>query len=196
MSHFNEQAATWDNENKIKMMRELAAKTMAALDLKKKMDIMDFGCGTGLLGLEFADHAKSLTGVDTSTEMLEVFCKKTKGHPEIKSVLVDLEHENLNETFDLIISSMAFHHLVHPENMLLKFKRMLNQGGKIAIIDLREEDGSFHPNPREMGVKHFGFSNEDLTKWAQASQMRLEQSTINEIQKNNTTYQQFLAIFS
>lgn len=196
MSHFNEKAKEWDSESKIKMMTELAKKTLPYLNLKSPVDIMDFGCGTGLFGLEFADYAKTLTGVDTSEGMLEVFDKKTQGHDEIKSVLVDLEKETLNQKFDLIVSSMAFHHLESPLKMILKLKAMLNPGGQIAIVDLDQEDGSFHPDNKSMGVKHHGFSQKELVQWAQIAEMDLQYQIINDIKKNDQNYSQFLAILS
>ena len=153
MTHFNDQAAQWDSDDKIKMMMGLAEKTKEILNLSAPLEIMDFGCGTGLFGLEFADYASGLLGVDTSAGMLEVFNQKTNGVEKISSMLIDLEHEDLPKKFDLIVSSMAFHHLAAPDQMLMKMKQMLNPGGRMAIVDLDEEDGTFHPDNRAMGVK-------------------------------------------
>lgn len=195
MSHFNDQAKEWDSEEKIIMMKTLAQKTMAVLHLKEKLDIMDFGCGTGLFGLEFTDYAKSLLGIDTSEGMLEVFNKKTKGHDHIRSLLIDLENNTIKQKFDLIISSMAFHHLNHPAQMIQKLKSLLNPHGRLAIVDLDQEDGTFHPDNKKMGVKHYGFSQEKLSAWAKTENMKLSHQIINYISKNNQKYGQFLAVF-
>ncbi|MCB0377903.1 MAG: class I SAM-dependent methyltransferase [Bdellovibrionales bacterium] len=196
MSHFNEMAAQWDSEDKIQMMKTLADQTKALLNNKSPIDIMDFGCGTGLFGLEFADQAKSLLGVDTSEGMLEIFNKKTEGHDNFQSQLIDLENENLNKKFDLIVSSMAFHHLKNPMAMIQKMKTMLNPDGKLAIVDLDHEDGTFHPDNKAMGVQHHGFSKEDIASWAKEAQMKLDHHIINKVHKNDKDYPQFLAIFS
>ena len=196
MSHFNDKAAEWDNEGKIKMMGKLAEKTISALQLKGPLSVMDFGCGTGLFGLEFADYASSLLGVDTSEGMLEVFDQKTKGQDRFRSKLINLEQQNLNEKFDLIVSSMAFHHLNHPDQMILKMKTLLNPKGRLAIVDLDKEDGTFHPNNSEMGVKHFGFGKEELEAWAREAGMKFSHQIINQVEKNDRNYGQFLAIFT
>lgn len=196
MSHFNDKAAEWDNEGKIKMMALLAKKTLEFIKPENKLDIMDFGCGTGLFGLEMADYARSLLGVDTSSGMLEVFDQKTQGADNIKSQLVDLESENIEMKFDLIVSSMAFHHLNEPGKMVKTLKSLLNKGGKLAIVDLDEEDGTFHPDNQGMGVKHFGFSKDKLQSWADENGLQLEHHLINDIEKNERNYSQFLAIFS
>ncbi|WP_419172517.1 class I SAM-dependent DNA methyltransferase [Halobacteriovorax sp.] len=195
MSHFNHAANTWDSEDKIKLMGELAQKTLQVLNISKEVDILDFGCGTGLFGLEFINIAKSITGVDTSHGMLEVFNKKTSDQDHIRSINIDLEKDDLDEKFDLIISSMTFHHLDSPDKMTLKLASMLRDGGKMAIVDLETEDGSFHPDPKAMGVKHFGFSNEEIVGWADAAGLNVEITTINTRTKNLKKYNQFLAVF-
>ncbi|MDD0851688.1 class I SAM-dependent methyltransferase [Halobacteriovorax sp. GB3] len=196
MSHFNHVANTWDSNEKILLMQDLAKKTIAKLNIQEKLSIMDFGCGTGLFGLEFSDYIHSLVGVDTSAGMLEVFNEKTKGLENISSRMLNLEYETLDLKFDLIISSMAFHHLEDPKNMIGKLRNLLNSGGQIAIVDLEKEDGSFHPDPIAMGVKHFGFTNDEIESWAQEHDMSVRISTINTKEKNEKTYDQFLAVFS
>ena len=196
MTHFNDQAAQWDSDDKIKMMMGLAEKTKEILNLSAPLEIMDFGCGTGLFGLEFADYASGLLGVDTSAGMLEVFNQKTNGVEKISSMLIDLEHEDLPKKFDLIVSSMAFHHLAAPDQMLMKMKQMLNPGGRMAIVDLDEEDGTFHPDNRAMGVTHHGFSRQGIEGWSKELGLGLQYHIVNEIHKNDKKYHQFLAVFS
>ncbi|POB13466.1 MULTISPECIES: class I SAM-dependent DNA methyltransferase [Pseudomonadati] len=195
MSHFNHAANTWDSEDKIALMQTLAEKTRERLKLTQKVDLLDFGCGTGLFGLEFIDDAKSITGVDTSTGMLEVFDKKSSDFDHINSINIDLENQELDKKFDLIISSMTFHHLDSPAKMTAKLAAMLNEGGQMAIVDLESEDGSFHPDPKGMGVKHFGFSNDEIVSWADKANLNVKIETINSRTKNGREYNQFLAVF-
>lgn len=195
MSHFNHAANSWDSEDKIKMMQDLAIKTRGNLSLDKKVDILDFGCGTGLFSLEFLDIANSITGIDTSDGMLEVLKKKTSDYKNIKTLNIDLENNEIDLKFDLIISSMAFHHLNSPKSILLKLSKLLNKNGQIAIVDLESEDGSFHPDPKAMGVKHFGFSNEEIVAWAKDANLSVEIETISTRKKSDKEYKQFLAVF-
>ncbi len=198
MSHFNNAANTWDSPDKIKSMSILAQDMIERIGLKlnEELDILDFGCGTGLLGLEFIQYAKTITGVDTSEGMLDVFNKKVIDHDHINSLRIDLELTELNKTFDLVVSAMAFHHLTSPDKVLLKLSKMLNEGGRIAIVDLETEDGSFHPRPMEMGVKHFGFSKQELESWAKEAGLKVDVSRIATKQKNDRDYHQFLAVFT
>lgn len=196
MSHFNEVANEWDSESKVKMMQTLAQKVRANTQLEKNLKIMDFGCGTGLFGLEFADLATELIGIDTSAPMLEVFKKKTNGDARFAFKNINLEEKDLNMRFDLIISSMAFHHLNKPKAVLAKFKDNLNKNGKVIIVDLDKEDGSFHPDNEAMGVKHFGFAKETLQSWAGELGLQLEHKIINDIEKEGKSFHQFCAIYS
>ena len=195
MSHFNEVANEWDSEGKVKLMHKLALGAKKVLKLEGKLDIMDFGTGTGLFGLEFSDNINTLTGVDVSEGMLKVFDEKTSSFDNIQSLNIDLENSELDQKFDLIISSMTFHHLVDPKSVLIKLKKNLNPNGKIAIVDLDEEDGSFHPDNEAMGVKHFGFSKSKLETWAKDTGFDIEHTIISSIEKNDKEFNQFLAVF-
>ncbi|MCP4914440.1 MAG: class I SAM-dependent methyltransferase [Oligoflexia bacterium] len=200
MSHFDHSASSWDSPSKVSMMMTLAEKVKENVDLGDNLSILDFGCGTGLFGLEFFDNAKSLIGMDTSTGMLEVFDEKTKKYSNIKSLKLDLESTEVqrvetDEKFDLVVSSMTFHHLNNPINVLTKLKNSLNENGKILVVDLEKEDGSFHPNNEEMGVKHYGFSQDELKSWADKLNLKINICTINKVSKNGKEYGQFLAEF-
>jgi len=197
MSHFNHAASSWDSESKIKRMEQLCQKTQNELHLENnKIDILDFGCGTGLFSLGFSDHAQSILGVDTSTGMVQAFNEKAKHLDCIRALVTNLEDQEINETFDLILSSMVFHHLSEPAVMLKKLSSLLKDKGRIAIVDLEKEDGSFHPDPENMGVKHFGFSREEILSWTKDTGLDVKITTINKMEKNGKNYEQFLAIFS
>lgn len=196
MSHFNEAANTWDSPEKVRRVQDLGRKIKenSRFQAKDNIDIMDFGCGTGLLGFQFIDSAKSIVGIDNSQGMLDVFDEKTKDQSNFESMNINLENEDLNRKFDLIVSSMTFHHLINPEAMIFKFSKMLNENGQIALIDLETEDGSFHGENKKMGVHHFGFSKEEVQSWAASADLSTDYSTVEEIQKNDRVYKLFLAV--
>lgn len=195
MSHFNEVANEWDSPGKVKLMNTLATKALGNMNLEKNLNILDFGCGTGLFGLEFNDYAKHITGLDTSDGMLKVFKEKVSADSEKFSFFCgELKDFKAERQYDLIVSSMAFHHLDNPSEELQRLRSLLSPKGKIAIVDLEKEDGSFHPDPEGMGVKHFGFTPEEIKSWDQ--HLKVELTTINEMEKDGKYFNQFLAIFS
>jgi ubiquinone/menaquinone biosynthesis C-methylase UbiE len=196
MSNFNQIANSWDTEERTILNKYYATviKTYITNIYPKK--ILELGCGTGLLGSNFVNDSNLLIGVDTSEGMLEVFKQKFCDNKKIRAILLNLEESNLPETnFDLIISSMAFHHLKNPEDMIIKLKKMLSPDGVLAIIDLDQEDGTFHPNPVSMGVFHNGFSKDTTISWAiKANFKNYHREIIHTLIKNQHDYPIFLLI--
>lgn len=198
MNHFNDQANEWDTPEKIDRSKKYANQINTKLGGKKLLAIMEFGCGTGLLGSHFISEDTTLLGVDTSVGMLEVFNAKFRNNNRVQSMNINLEERTLpiEQKFDLIISSMAFHHLKKPEEMVLKFKALLNQYGVLAVIDLDVEPGNFHPDPKNMGVYHFGFSNSILEQWgSHANFSRTSVSIIDCTKKESGEFPIFLAMY-
>lgn len=198
MSHFNQVANTWDTPEKIKLNEHYADTIRKYLTKKDSLKILEVGCGTGLLGSQFVDEKSHLTGIDTSKGMLDVFDQKFAGNKNVHSKLLNLEEQNLDESgFDLIISSMAFHHLKNPEAMILKLSKMLSPSGAIAVIDLDKEDGSFHPDPKNMGVHHFGFEKETTDSWGSKAQFKkISREIVHTIKKESGEYPLFLTVLS
>jgi predicted TPR repeat methyltransferase len=197
VSHFDQQAKSWDDPKKIEMMNKLAVECIRLLELDdEKLDILDFGCGTGLFGMEFLPYAKSLTGVDSSEGMLKLFNEKTRDYENVRSIRINLERDSLRRKYDLIISSMTFHHLERPGEMIDRFETMLKEGGRIAIVDLDREDGTFHPDNDGMGVVHLGFSETVVKLWGGEDGLRVTHQIIHKIAKHGQEYGVFLALLS
>lgn len=162
--HFDKAAAGWDQK---KTRVELAAKIVAAisstLPLHKKMTALEYGCGTGLVGLALAPKLATLTAVDTSSGMLEVLTQKIKDDKitNVTPLRLDLSQESLADRFDLIFCAMTLHHIKETEQILARFCDLLDEGGYLAVADLQEEDGSFHDAGAD-GIMHHGFNPADL----------------------------------
>lgn len=198
MSHFDTQANSWDTPEKIKFFEALSKHIHDDLQLSDSARVLDFGCGTGLFGLNFLTQDNELIGIDTSPGMLEVMNGKVDSNYKLKTFLLNLEEDELPTDigkFDLIVSAMAFHHLNQPGKMIHKLKPLLKEGGVLVVMDLDKEDGSFHPDNEGMGVKHFGFAKEALESWARENQLNFKHSIYRYIEKNDRKYGQFLAYY-
>ncbi len=198
MDHFNEKANQWDTPEKIKQGHFYAEKIKVQLNKQAPLTILEVGCGTGILGAQFILEENELIGVDTSPGMLNVFNQKFQKNKNVQSMNLNLEENEfpLNKKFDLIISSMAFHHLKAPESMIIKLKKLLMPKGVLAIIDLDEEPGTFHPDPKNMGVHHFGFSKTETDKWGVLAEFsKTNREIINIIKKDSGEFPIFLATY-
>ncbi len=164
MSEFDHLAREWDKD-KIHMERSSAIvsvlEEMVILD--PSMKAMEFGAGTGILSFLLKDKLKEITLIDSSSEMIKVCKEKIAyyGTRNMEARLMDLEQADPEQTYDLIYSQMALHHVIDVETLLKKFFSYLNPGGRLAIADLYPEDGSFHGPDIEV---HRGFVPEELEK--------------------------------
>lgn len=197
MNHFNQSASQWDTPEKIARSQQFAD---AIRTLGKKSEfkkILEIGCGTGLLGSHFISANNAYVGVDTSEKMLEVLKEKFPEQRNVQTHLLNLETEGLSDSgFDLVLSSMAFHHLQRPEKVVERVKQATLPGCLWAIIDLDQEDGSFHPDPKAMGVYHFGFNEAQVKEWAATAGLTyLGRSIVHTPKKNGKEYPVFLALF-
>ena len=76
---FNQEAANWDQvPGRVKVAQDIARNLMQEITLTPDMDVLDFGCGTGLLTFALQPFVRSITGVDSSRGMLDVFKRKNE----------------------------------------------------------------------------------------------------------------------
>ena len=149
-SYFDQSAATWDNEpRRIALMKAVGETIIREAKPSKDMDVLDYGCGTGLVSLFLLPHIRSVTGADNSPGMLEVLNQKI-GDGRIANMRVmklDLEHDSLpGERYHLIVTSMTMHHVSDTEKVVRAFHDLLHPGGSLCIADLDKEPGFFtHP---------------------------------------------------
>lgn len=99
--------------------------------------ILEVGCGTGAMGLLFAEMGHQVTGIDLSEEMLAQARRKA----EVRKLTLELrtgdaEHLPFGDgSFDVIISRHLIWTLPHPEIALKGWHRVLVAGGRMLIID-------------------------------------------------------------
>jgi 2-polyprenyl-3-methyl-5-hydroxy-6-metoxy-1,4-benzoquinol methylase len=171
---FDAAALTWDeNPGRVKMAGDVARAVRDTIRLTPEMDVLDFGCGTGLLTLQLQPFVRTITGTDSSAGMLDVLNKKisTAGLANVKTSLFDPEQEStLTGDYDLIVSSMTFHHVPEIRNLLSLLHTHLRPGRWIAVADLDLDGGRFHDS--NDGVFHHGFDRSLLKKEMEAAGFR------------------------
>ena len=102
-------------------------------DFKDKR-VLDLGCGYGWHCIYAMEHgASSVVGVDISHKMLEVAKEKTH-FPQVEYKCCAIEDvEFPEESFDVILSSLAFHYVADYEILVKKIYRILKSGGKLVF---------------------------------------------------------------
>jgi ubiquinone/menaquinone biosynthesis C-methylase UbiE len=160
---FDQKAATWDADPaKVERAAAVARCVAAAVPLDRSMRMLEYGAGTGLVTQALRDAVGPVTLADTSSGMREVMRAKIDA-----GSIVDAEVRALDlaadpppdEHFDLIVTVMTLHHISDLDTVLAAFAQLLTPGGHLCIVDLEEEDGSFHG---EGFAGHHGFRRSDL----------------------------------
>ena len=161
---FEAKAADWDaNHRKSRLASAIGDTILRRVSLNREMDVLDFGAGTGLIASRIAPEVNRIVAVDTSPAMLAQLESKSELNGKVETVCQDILERPLEAKFDLIVSAMALHHVEDTDRLLARFSEQLKDAGKVALADLDQEDGSFHP-PDTEGVFHFGFDREELAR--------------------------------
>jgi tRNA (cmo5U34)-methyltransferase len=107
----------------------------------KKLKVIDIGCGTGALSEKLlnARPDAQLTCLDMTEAMLDLAKERMKGCSNARYVLSDLYDFQFDGPFDLVISSLALHHIVSDEDKRSLYRRLYNAlgpGGSFYNADL------------------------------------------------------------
>jgi len=162
---FDKEAATWDTPPRVKLAEDVAKSILCHIPLKPDMDILDFGCGTGLVSLALCPKVRSVTGVDSSKGMLNIFQEKvSRGNiPGIKIFHLDLDKGgSLPGLYNVIVTNMTMHHIKDVKSFLNKLTGAILPGGYLVVADLDLDGGLFHSN--HDGVYHHGFERANLRR--------------------------------
>ncbi|MGC8767774.1 class I SAM-dependent DNA methyltransferase [Calditerrivibrio sp.] len=197
MNKFDLDAFTYDeNPMHVERGKAIAEKIKQSLDIGRDWVIADFGCGTGLLGINFIEQVKCIDMIDTSENMLKFLSDKiqNQGFKDVYPVRMDILADRLPaEKYNLIVTLMAFHHIKSIPEALMKLAFMIKQGFYLAISDLDIEDGSYHPGEQP---PHFGIDQVFLIKSALDAGFYLHHISVPYVvSKNNKNYPIFLHIY-
>lgn len=181
---FDKDAATWDDPHRVRITNEISSGIQKLVSLYSSMDVLDFGCGTGLLAFSLLPFVRSVTGIDNSKGMVDIFRQKAErlNLNNTASFVIDIDHDQIPGEYDLIVSSMALHHIPDTFLTIGKLVEKLKPSGVLCIADLDSDNGLFHPNSD--GVFHNGFFRNDIKSlFTQAGLIDVKDSTAAEVTK-------------
>jgi predicted TPR repeat methyltransferase len=135
---FDASAASFDRELVSKLgyaiPREMVDALRAAEPAPKQLwDVLDLGCGTGLVGAEIAPYSKILTGVDLAPNMIELARARgiyTDLHcADLAAVLSEAPREH----YDVVTAADVFIYVGKLDAVIPAIRRVLRPGGSFAF---------------------------------------------------------------
>lgn len=196
MNRFDKVAEVWENTRRLGSAEQIYKAIAKKLEFSPKMKVADIGTGTGLLLRHILPHIGTIVGYDNSAKMLKQLEEKivNENLENVKVVFFDADKDKFAEKdFDLMVSSMTFHHILNVGDFFKEMYSATAKGGKIAIADLEPEDGSFHSDFDD-SIKHLGF---DMLKFKtlieNAGFVNVEVEHIFDLKKDTKDYPIFLA---
>lgn len=143
--HFNDEATIYDIniQNLIPYYNQMVKALIASIpfDTKKNIEVIDLGCGTGTISKAVKSNFPdaSITCLDIAENMLEIAKKKLSGHTNTNFIHENIETFEFDKNYDLIISSLALHHLRTDNDKYSFYKKCynsLNLGGCFLNADV------------------------------------------------------------
>lgn len=183
-----EQYDSWDTEGKLDAefegIREL-------LNIKKGEKVLDVATGTGIYLILAAKRGAICYGVDITPNILEVAKKKVKSL-KLKNVkeLKIADADNLpydRNSFDWItcIGMLEYYPIEHAQKILIEFKRILKENGKI-LIDFPDitnpEAQAFKSKSEAVNTKVYLYNFGEIDKILKGLGLRIVKKQIKRIE--------------
>ncbi|KAK4620003.1 hypothetical protein CLAFUW4_11114 [Fulvia fulva] len=193
-TRFNAEAAAWDSRPFVHEASQGAAKAIRDLLAARpgdkpvnKLEVLEIGCGTGILSFLLAPHVQRIIAVDAAEGMIDVLKEKlTKPHAPKNILPLALLLDNPEDAalppadpldvnassgprlkVDLITSHLVMHHIPDLVPLLETMYACLAPGGRVMLTDFEDfgpEAKRFHPASKMDGVARHGIN----ARWMEA----------------------------
>jgi SAM-dependent methyltransferase len=131
---------SWDQHSSPALARVTSA-VLSAVAVKPGDVVLDLGCGNGQIAIPLAEQGADVLGIDVSPAMTSSLRAEAArlGLSRLSAATVPIERLELQpESFDLIVSSYALHHLgdAQKARLVSAAYRWLRPGGRLVIADM------------------------------------------------------------
>lgn len=118
--------------------------------LRSSNIVLDYGCGTGTVSCEFANHVKEIHSIDISSKMIEIAQQKAvvSKIEDVNFVQTDIYDKRYkNESFDVILAFNMLHTVPKPQSVMQRIYELLKtEGLLISVTPCLQEKMSFIVN--------------------------------------------------
>lgn len=130
--HFETEAREFDEViiRLIPYYNQMVQALVDAIHFDKDLPIrvMDLGCGTGTVAKAVADKFPNskIVCLDMASNMIEMAKHKLTSHKDTRFIVGDFSQTDFNEKFDVVVSSLALHHLENDNDKIKFYTKIYN----------------------------------------------------------------------
>lgn len=155
---FNQIANKYDTKERKELANIIVSAVHDEIKTSKIKMLLDYGCGTGLVGLELSNLVDQILFLDSSEQMLEILKEKITQTKIKNAEVMDSDFTKLPSHLevDAILVSLVLLHIPDTKQILKFFYSILNVEGKLIIVDFDKNENISHPKV------HNGFTDLEL----------------------------------
>lgn len=184
---FEQLAARYDSAERLRMAGVIAAEIQRELAGMHGGRAMDYGCATGLVGLELLGQFDSMLFVDLSPQMIaQVEHKLAQAHIASAAALCCDFCEGLPPGLqaDVVIVTQTLLHVKEYELLLARLYEVLDKNGLLLVVDFDYNDSiqsdKIHPgfDQAELcaAVRRAGFSSAEAHTFYHGERLLMNQA--------------------
>ena len=136
---FTTQAKSFETKSMNFTSSEYLEHMVSCVNPQRSDSVLEVAAGTCICGRSLAPLVKNVTCLDMTTSMLAVGKDKAEKQGLCNITFVQGDAEKLpfgDNSFDIVISRLAFHHFFNPKRCFSEMARVLKVGGKLVVIDM------------------------------------------------------------
>jgi ubiquinone/menaquinone biosynthesis C-methylase UbiE len=136
-ARFNEWSETYDDNRISAWFRHYQSLALGQLGLEGGSRLLDVGCGTGWAVRQAAERLESgsACGIDIAPGMIEkARAQNSRANVEFR-VSSSEAIPYPDGSFSHVLCTFSFHHYAKPLQALSEIRRVLQQGGRLSILD-------------------------------------------------------------